>query len=67
MSYSFGAIADDVLKAAAQKQLEEEYKATHGGQEKPGLFANMGDIMKWSLILAAVVVIGIPVSKMLRS
>ena len=66
MSYSLGDLSDDIKAAAARKHLEEEYKAAHGGAEKPGFFANMGDIMKWSLILASVVVIGIPVSKIMK-
>ena len=66
MSYSLGDLSDDIKAAAARKQLEDEYKATHGGAEKPGFFTNIGNIAKYSLILATVVVIGIPLSKIMK-
>ena len=67
MSYSLsGSMSDTIEEVAAKEQLAREYKAAHGGAEKPGFFASLGNIAKWSLILASVVVIGIPVSKIMK-
>jgi hypothetical protein len=59
-------MSDTIEEVAAKEQLAREYAAAHGGQEKPGFFDNIGSILKMSLILATVVVIGIPVSKILK-
>lgn len=67
MSYSLsGSMSDAVAEAAAKEQLAREYAAAHGGQEKPGFFANLGSMANSLLVLAAIVLVGIPVSKMLK-